>query len=92
MQQDFAEARALDALAWLIGEDDLRGVFLGATGLSDGDLRNNASDPLFLGQTLDFILMDDAWILSCAAAIGLPPEQFAPLRAALPGGDLPHWT
>jgi hypothetical protein len=34
---------------------------------------------------LDFILMDDAWVMECATAIGMAPEQLVQLRQALAG-------
>lgn len=87
-----AETVALQALGWLAGQEDLWGVFLGATGASAADLRARAEDPEFLASVLDFVLMDDAWICAFAADSGLDPSDVAPARAALPGGGLPHWT
>jgi len=60
MTKDNAETFALNALAWIMGQDDMVGVFLGSTGASIDDLKNNAANPEFLGAVLDFVLMDDA--------------------------------
>jgi len=92
MSQDAAESIALRCLAWLAGNDELLPVFLGATGASVSDLRDGAQDPEFLGSVLDFVLMDDAWVMAFCAAEGL--ENTAPMmaRAALPGGQRTHWT
>ncbi|MEL6532157.1 MAG: DUF3572 domain-containing protein [Pseudomonadota bacterium] len=87
-----AEQSALGALAWLIGNDELVPVFLGATGVSEADLRARAGEPDFLASVMDFLLMDDAWVISCAQNFNWPPEYLAEIRAALPGGDLPNWT
>ncbi|MEL6953820.1 MAG: DUF3572 domain-containing protein [Pseudomonadota bacterium] len=87
-----AEQSALGALAWLIGNDELVPVFLGATGVSEADLRARAAEPDFLASVMDFLLMDDAWVISCAQNFNWPPEHLAEIRAALPGGDLPNWT
>jgi hypothetical protein len=92
MKQETAETGALRVLGWLAGEDDLLPVFLGATGTSMEDLRARAGDPEFLASLLDFVLMDDAWVLSCAGALDLPPEDIMTMRQALPGGMLPSWT
>jgi hypothetical protein len=91
MKQDFAEVGAMRALAWLAGRDDLVEVFLGSTGASLDDLRARAAEPEFLASVLDFILMDDSWVVDCADALDLPPDQLAVLRNALPGGGLPNW-
>ncbi|MFV0512923.1 MAG: DUF3572 domain-containing protein [Jhaorihella sp.] len=87
-----AETLALRALGWLIGDSDLRAVFLGTTGASATDLRDLADKPEFLGSVLDFLLMDDAWIMrfcdECGAAYDAPMQA----RMALPGGARVEWT
>jgi len=92
MQQNSAETLAIQAMAWLIGNDELLPVFLGATGASEGDLRARVSDPVFLASVLDFLTMDDAWVMAFCDANGLTYE--APMRArqALPGGAEVSWT
>lgn len=87
-----AETTALQALGWLVGNEDLLPVFLGATGASEGDLRAQAEDPAFLASVLDFIMMDDAWVIACCDAHGLPYPRLAEARALLPGGEAVHWT
>lgn len=92
MKQDTAEAIALRALAWLAGQEDLLPVFLGASGASALDLRERAEDPDFLASVLDFLVMDDAWVLAFCSAEGLQPGVPMQARAALPGGAQTHWT
>ena len=92
MKQELAEIRAMGMLGWLAGQDDLLPVFLGATGTSEADLRARAGDPEFLAAVVDFIVMDDQWVLACASAQGWPPEEVMMIRAGLPGGNLPAWT
>lgn len=92
MTREQAETIALDALAWLLGDDDLSGVFMNATGLGATDLKARATEPEFLGAVLDFILMDDAWVIACCDARLLAYDALARARAALPGGAQVHWT
>jgi len=87
-----AETLALEALAWLVGDEELLPVFLGATGTSEMDLRARAGDADFLGSVLDFLLMDDAWVVAFCDARGLSYEAPMMARAALPGGAQVHWT
>lgn len=87
-----AETTALKALAWLAANEELLPVFMGSTGASSDDFKDQASDPTFLGSVLDFILMDDAWIVQVCDAIGLEYAQLQSVRMALPGGDQVHWT
>ncbi|MBK1635872.1 DUF3572 domain-containing protein [Rhodovulum adriaticum] len=89
---DESELLALRALAWLVGNDELLPVFLGATGAGEADLRARAAEPEFLASVLDFLLMDDAWVIAFCTAEGLPGEALLRARAALPGGADPHWT
>lgn len=90
--QDTAETLALQALAWLAGQEELLPVFLGATGASETDLRLRASDPVFLGAVLDFLMMDDQWVVAFCDHVALPYERLMLARAALPGGEQVNWT
>ncbi len=92
MNQELAEIRAVGVLGWLAGQEELFPVFLGATGTSEADLRSRAGEAEFLAAVMDFLMNDDAWVIDCATALGWRPEEVLQIRAALPGGDLPHWT
>ncbi len=87
-----AETLGLRALAWLAVQDDLLQTFLGATGADVTEIREAAGDPSFLGAVLDFLLMDDAWIVAFCDAEGLAYEAPLAARQALPGGAQTHWT
>lgn len=92
MNRENAEMLALEALGWIAGNDDLLPVFVGATGADSAALRAGAADPAFLGSVLDFLLMDDAWIVAFCDAAGLGYEAPRNARAALPGADLSDWA
>ena len=82
----------LDRLSMEIRLFDAEGAFLGSTGCSSDELRTRASDPEFLGFVLDFLMQDEAALLAFCETSGLQPDRPIRARAALPGGDLPHWT
>lgn len=92
MSPNEAERIALLALGWLAADAELCGVFLGTSGASVQDLRDQAADPAFQASVLDFVTMDDAWVMAFCDANALPYE--APMRArqALPGAEQVHWT
>lgn len=92
MKQETAETQALTLLAWLAGQEEILPLFMGATGVGEDDLRARAGDPDFLASVMDFVLMDDAWVLQAAEDTGIAAQEFAVIRAGLPGGALPHWT
>lgn len=92
MKQSVAETIALQALGWLAGNDELFPVFLGSSGATAGDLAAQAGDPAFLGAVLDFILMDDAWVVGFCDSAGLGYDMAMRARQALPGGREESWT
>ena len=92
MDRDAAETVALKALGWLVAHEELLPVFLGASGASLNDLRARAGDPDFLRSVLEFVTMDDAWVMAFADATGEAPEAALAARRALPGGEETHWT
>lgn len=92
MQQESAETIALKALGWLAGNDELLPVFLASSGACEADLRTGAADPTFLAAVLDFLLLDDAWVVNFCDTAGLAYTAPQAARAVLPGGTLPDWT
>jgi hypothetical protein len=92
LSQEFAETVALKALTWLLAEEDLLPVFLGATGSSEADFRVRVQDSEFLGSILDFLMMDDAWVVRFCDAESLSYDKPMMARAALPGGAQINWT
>ncbi|MCF6317388.1 MAG: DUF3572 domain-containing protein [Marinosulfonomonas sp.] len=92
MDQKQAEIRALGVLAWLVHNEGLLPVFLGATGASEDDLRLRAGESEFLGSVLDFLMMDDAWVVEYCDGAGLPYDTPMRARQALPGGTDVSWT
>ncbi|WP_170769294.1 DUF3572 domain-containing protein [Ruegeria lacuscaerulensis] len=87
-----AETLALNVLGWLVGNDELLPVFLGSTGASQGDLRERASEPEFLGSVLEFLMLDDSWVVAFCDANSVPYDLPAQAKAALSGGANIHWT
>ena len=87
-----SETLALRVLAWIAERDELAGAFLGASGASAEELLTRAGDPEFLGFVLDFLLSDEQALLAFCDEAEVHPEAPMRARAALPGGDLPHWT
>lgn len=92
MTPDQAEGIALNMLGWLVGNEELLPVFVGATGADQDTLRESAGDPQFLAAMLDFLMMDDQWVMQACDAQGLAYGQVTSVRQALPGGADFHWT
>ncbi len=87
-----AETLALKVLSWLVANDELLPVFLGATGASAQDLRDRAGEPEFLGSVLDFLMLDDSWVIAFCDANSVPYDVPGQARAMLSGTSEMHWT
>ncbi len=92
MRQDQAETVGLQALAWMASQEEVFGAFLGASGASAGDVAEAAGRPEFLGAVLDFVMMEDAWVMAFCDGAGLAYGVPMQARAVLPGGEMFHWT
>lgn len=90
--QDSAQLLALRALAWIAADEMLIGEFLNATGASPADVRTRAGDADFHLAILDFLLVDDQRVIAFCEAHSYPYTEPQAARAALPGGETPHWT
>lgn len=90
--EDAAETLALNALGWLASNEELMPVFMGATGASVDDLKERSGDATFLASVLDFITMDDQWVISFCDQAGLDYTAPMTARQALPGGAQVNWT
>jgi Protein of unknown function (DUF3572) len=92
MNVDRAAEIALNAMAWLVGNEELLPVFLSSTGASVEDLRAQAAEPGMQLSLLDFLMMDDAWVMACCDHLNLPYEAILEARQSLPGGAMVNWT
>lgn len=92
LKPESAEMIALKALGWIATNEELCPVFMGASGASVDDMKAGASDPAFLASVLEFLTMDDAWVMSFCDAMGLGYDDPLRARYALPGAELVHWT
>ncbi len=92
MDYERAQIIGLQALGWLAGNDELCPIFLGASGGTAEDLRVRAAEPDFQAAVLEFLTMDDSWVVAFCDNAGLAYD--VPLRAryVLQGADNTHWT
>ncbi|NOD74848.1 MULTISPECIES: DUF3572 domain-containing protein [unclassified Ruegeria] len=92
ISSESAETLALTALGWLAGNEELFPVFLGSTGASVQDVRERAADPEFLASVLDFLVLDDSWVMAFCDANALAYDLPAQARTVLSGGADVYWT
>ena len=82
-KKDAAEALAIDALAWLAGEQDRLKRFLDLSGLAPSDVRRVAAEPGFLAAVLDHIASDEGLASAFVLATGLNADDLSKARAEL---------
>lgn len=89
-----AEALAVAALGFLAERPEAVGRWLADSGLGPADLRRAMSEraPDLLAAVLDFLRGDEDLASAFAQERGVTAEELALARAALPGGDNPHWV
>jgi len=92
MTPERAEQIALSALGWLATNDELLPLFLGSSGASADDIRAQAENPAFLGSVLEFLTMDDAWVVAFCDANGVKYEDPLMARYSLTGAEMVHRT
>ena len=78
-----AEALALRALVWTIGEPARASRLLDTTGLDASELRARAGDPVLLAAVLGFLEAYEPDLIACAASLGVKPEAIVAARHAL---------
>lgn len=81
--EDDAQAIALSALAWTLGDDRRADRFLALTGLEAGDVRSRLSDPALLDGVLAFLEAHQPDLINCAETLGITPERLITARARL---------
>ena len=92
MTSDDAEIYALKAANWLLSNQELLDLFMGSTGVSENTIKSDIQNTVFLVAVLDFLLLDDRWVIEACDAMKLQPELMQTARLFLPGGDQVNWT
>ena len=74
------------------GAQDLVETFMASTGVSEITIKSEFHDGIFLAAVLDFLLLDDNWVIAACQAMELEPEAMSAVRQLLPGGEKVNWT
>lgn len=87
---DAPETLALQALAFVIGDEVLRPRFLALSGIAPDELAPRLQEPALLGAVLDFLLAHEPDLIAFAASLELAPQEIARARHRLPGAMPPY--
>ena len=78
-----ADAIALQALVWTLGDPARASRLLDLTGLDPAGLRARASEPALLAATLGFLEAHEPDLVACAEALSVKPADLVAARAEL---------
>ena len=92
MNLEQAEIYATKVATWLISNEEMLKIFMGSTGVSGNIIKSDFQDGVFLAAVLDFLLLDDNWVIAACQAMQLEPEAMSAVRLLLPGGQKVNWT
>lgn len=81
--EDDAEAIALSALAWTLGDDRRAERLVALTGLDPAGMRARLTDPALLDAVLGFLESHEPDLVACADTLGIAPERLISARARL---------
>ena len=87
MALEEAEALAVEALAFVAGDDVLLGRFLALTGIEANQIRRAAAEPGFLAGVLGFLTAHEPTLLAFGAASGRDPASVVRALDLLPQGN-----
>ncbi|MGB5483343.1 DUF3572 domain-containing protein [Parasphingorhabdus sp.] len=72
-----ADIIALQALGWVLQDQDRAERLLALTGLDPRELRSGLEDPAMLASLLGFLANHEPDLVACAEAIGVAPTKLA---------------
>ncbi len=82
-----AESLALEALVWILSEQDRAERLLAVTGLDPDDLRTRAGEPAVLSAVLGFLENYEPDLIACAESLGVRPEALVRARGQIDGPE-----
>lgn len=77
------QALALNALGWVLSDQDRAERFLSLTGLTPEELRASLGEPSTLGAVMDFLCAHEPDLLGAADALGVQPEMLVAVQRKL---------
>lgn len=77
------QALALNALGWVLSDQDRAERFLSLTGLTPEELRASLGEPSTLGAVMDFLCAHEPDLLGAAGALGVQPEMLVAAQRKL---------
>lgn len=73
----------MQALGWVLADDDRAERFLSLTGLGPDDLRARLTEPAVLGAVLEFLANHESDLVAAAEALNIRPEALVAAQEKL---------
>jgi hypothetical protein len=80
---DDPQALALNALGWVLGDDDRATRFLALTGLTPDSLRASLGEPATLAAVIEFLCAHEADLVAASEALVIAPGTLVAARERL---------
>ncbi len=80
---DDPETIALNALGWVLADDDRAGRLMSLTGLDADTLREQLTEPAVLGAVLEFLVNHEPDLVLAADALGRKPDELVAAHGKL---------
>lgn len=77
------ETIALNALGWVLADDDRAGRLMSLTGLDADTLREQLTEPAVLGAVLEFLVNHEPDLVLAADALGRRPDELVAAHGRL---------
>lgn len=87
MDNQSAQALALQALVWILADDDRAQRLLAITGLTPDDMRTSIAEEWLLGAALSYLAGYEPDLIKCCNEIEVEPEHMVAARRILSGEE-----
>ncbi len=87
MDNQSAQSIALQALVWVLADNDRAQRLLAITGLTADDMRASVSEPWLLGAALSYLEGYEPDLIKCCHEIAIKPEDMVAARRLLTGEE-----
>ena len=91
MKQEIAISHALNALSFIIADENLQERFFALSGISPEEMRSRLQEVDFLASILEFLVSHDPDLISYAESANEKPEHIVTAWRALGGGVGQEW-
>ena len=85
--KEHAETIALQAVHFILTDDEMRQNFIDVTGILPTDFESVLKDPEFLGGVIDFLLANENKLIEFCSKNKIAPEEPSRIRGLFPGAN-----